>query len=141
MYRKVLEQYDQLVPMSPCVLGHALVVMHAVAALPHLDRASEAEAAIADARRSTATVDAGADGRGGADAAAAPAREYLQWRLLPALRAAAAGAGGPLAAAAAAGQPHELARSRRELDCAFREADVGRRRVLNEVIGEVAGQG
>ena len=40
--------------------------------------------------------------------------------------------GGCRSVAAAASQPHELARIRRELDCSTREADKDRQRVLNE---------
>ena len=42
--------------------------------------------------------------------------------------------GGLGAVAVAASQPHELARIRRELDCAVREGDEARRRTLNEAV-------
>ena len=103
-------------PMPPRVLAHMLVIMHALSALPHLDPPSGtntlSSAAIAGGGARgllSATVGSAAGSGSGSGCAIVGASTYCPPE-----------GGGLAAVASAASQAHELARTRREIDCAFR---------------------
>jgi hypothetical protein len=114
--KKVLEAYDGLIPINPCVLSHMLAVAMAITVLPDLGLASSSST-------SSSSSSSAGEVSGG---------PMLKEGLLSAV-ATAAGPGGCLIAARAAAQPHELARVRRDLDCLVRDGDQARQKVLNEV--------
>lgn len=116
--KKVLEAYDGLVPINPCVLSHMLSVGMAITVLPDLGLAA---ASSSSSSSSPSSSSGDSDG------------PMLRKALLPAVAAAAGPGGGCLSAARAAAQPHELARVRRDLDCQVRDGDQARQKVLNEV--------
>ena len=125
--------YNTLTPMPPYVLARMLLIAHAISVLPRLsspaggpsDNGSSLGGTVASP--SSYSSSSSSSPSSNSHPAAAPHSLYL------AVNEAAASSGGCAAVAAAAARPHELARVRRELDCAFREVDEARHRVVNEV--------
>ena len=130
--------------MPPKVLANMLVVMNTIAALPHLKPSgSPAQNSLPQLPGEVSEPGRGSPNGGPrallsdivgsasfagsrTGSAVGVASQYQVQRQDP---------GGCLAAVAAAVlQPHEIARIRRELDCAVREGDEARRRNVNEAV-------